>query len=705
MTIHNRLYCLIVALLLWPFSFAQTQNVPNRLDQLHAAKKGARGQEAQMESALALCRYYAEYNTKILDSLSYYANTALKLAESVSHFEAQKVEAVYYLGRHAIDTDAIGKAKACITQIKAISEPISYGMGFVYAAQLSGRISYKANNLNLAYLHFEKAYQTAKDYKLAEPIIFKEGIELSRVYLNNRYNKEIVSILLFENLAIVDHPDISINDRAFFYFYLGFYYDIYDIDVNKSIENYNRSIALHMQMNDEIGLFYPLINLAESYQKNNDHHNAIDTFNRSIELDLGATQTDADSYIYYGLGLSFFELKDYNTSEYNLRKAAEANRIIKDPSGEADCLKKIGEIYLKQGNNTKAKAIFNSAAEAYKKGIIKLRKQNPLNKSISYAYKEISEIYELTNNYEKSLVYHRLHTDLNDSINNSQNTKVTERFKFLKAAAEKNKEIETLENQNKIQELKAEKENTYKIGLLLFLGLVVLFLFILINRYRLKQKALKIIQQKNEENKLLMREVHHRVKNNLQIISSLLGVQISNSENDKLKRILQESQNKIKSMSLIHQNLYKGDEFAKVSVQSYINELVNEIKSSFVKDDIGINFNLDIKEKQIPIGLAVPLGLILNELITNSYKYAFLDYDNAENTIDIRFNQIENTSRYAVMVKDNGKGLPDDLDVENLSSFGLQLVYGLTGQLHGEVRITQDNGTTFNIELEEPTGT
>jgi len=142
---------------------------------------------------------------------------------------------------------------------------------------------------------------------------------------------------------------------------------------------------------------------------------------------------------------------------------------------------------------------------------------------------------------------------LNDSINNSQNIKVTERFKFLKESSEKKKEIETLENENKIQQLTVEKEKTFRIGLLLFLALVVLLLLIIVNRYRLKQKALKIINQKNEENKLLMREIHHRVKNNLQIISSLLGVQISNSDNDKLKLILQESQNKIKSMSLIHQ--------------------------------------------------------------------------------------------------------------------------------------------------------
>ena len=695
-------FCVFAILLFSHFGFTQSQENNNTVDSLHTTLNEVIDKKEKVKTILALCRYYKESYAIELDSLSYYANAALTLSDSDIDFQEEKVEALYYLARHAIEIEENNKANSYINQIKAISEKNSYGVGFVYAAKLSGRISYFENDLNMAFLNYEKAYQTAKDYKLPKHIIFKTADNLCRIYLNHRYNKEIVRILLFENIAIVNDPNISIKERALFYFYLGFYYDIYDIDVDKSIVNYNKSIKLYMQINDEISLFYPLINLAESYQKDNDHHKAIETFNNSIALDLGTEQTDADSYIYYGLGLSYFELKDYNTSEYNLRKAAEANILIEDYNGEADCLKKIGEIYLKKENKTKANTIFNSAVEAYKKGAVQLRKQNPLNEQISYAYQQISEIYELTDNYKKSLAYHTLYTALNDSINNAQNTKVTERFQFLKEATEKNKEIETLENQNKIQQLKAEKEKTYKIGLLLFLGLILLLLFIIINRYRLKQKALKIIQQKNQENKLLMREIHHRVKNNLQIISSLLGVQISNSENEKLKLILKESQNKIKSMSLIHQNLYKGNQFAKVSVQNYINELVHEIKSSYIKDNIAINFNLDITDKQIPLGLAVPLGLILNELITNAYKYAFIDTLDKKKKISIHFHQLENTTKYRLIVKDNGKGLPEDFDVYKLTSFGLQLVYGLTEQLHGEVKITQDKGTTFTILLEEP---
>ena len=705
MTTHRPFHCIIVVLLFWQFSFTQTKNVSSTLDSLHASKNKLQDKEAKVKTNLALCKYYEASNHRNLDSLLYYANAALKLSDTGIDYKKQKVEALYYLACYATEIEDTNKANGYIAQIKALSEQLSYGMGFVYEAKLYGRISNKENNLNMAFLNYEKAYQIAKDYKLPKHIIFNTALQLSRIYLMNRYNKEIVSILLKENIDLVEDHSIPIEDKARFYFDLGFYNDIYDIDLHNAIANYKKSIALYTQINDEMALAYPLINLAQTYQAIGNYNKAIETFNSALDLDLASERTDSESYIFYGLGVSFFELKDYNTAENNLRKAAKANRIINDYSGEAYCLKKIGEIYLKKGLINKAHIILKRAVETYKKGVIQLRQRNPLDEGISDIYQQISEIYELKNDYKKSLEYQTLYTAYNDSINNAQNTKVTERFKFLKEATEKNKEIETLENQNKIQQLKAEKENTYKIGLLIFLGLIVLLLFVLINRYRLKQKALKIIQQKNEENKLLMREVHHRVKNNLQIISSLLGVQIGNSDNDKLKLILQESQNKIKSMSLIHKNLYKSDQFAKVSVDSYVNELVAEIKSSYVKDTLNINFNLDITEKQIPIGLAVPLGLILNELITNAHKYAFTDCPKKENNISISFHQIQDTTKYRLIVKDNGKGLPKDFDIDNPSYFGLQLVHGLTGQLHGEVAITQNEGTAFNILLEASNAT
>jgi len=683
---------------------AQHKKSEKKLDSLHILLNKTYNKQKKATVLLEICKYYHTEKTRNLDSLSYYANTALKQISNNDNLLESKVDALYYKAYSlATKIDTIDKTTTYIAQIKTISEKLSYGMGLRYAAQLSAIISLNKNDTNMAILHYEKSYQIAKDYKLPKKIIFSDALDLCQIYFNNKYNKEIISNLLFENISIVEDDEIRLADRALFYFDLGFYNDVYNIDLDKAIEHYNKAIALYSKINDNLGLSIPLVNLAECYQKLNNHQKAVAIFNDALALVLDIKNESLYSYIYYGLGMSFFELKDYKKSEYNLRKAIKEKSVFNTYTEEADCLKKIGEIYIIKGNTAKGKSVIEKAIRSYKNGILGLKKQNALHPEISYAYKQISKTYELINNYKESLAYHTLYTSFNDSINNVQNTKVTERFKFLKEATEKNKEIENLENQNKLQQIKAEKEKTFKIGLLLFLTLIVFLLFIIYNRYRLKQKSFEIIEQKNEENKLLMREIHHRVKNNLQIISSLLGVQINNHfNNDELKTILLESQNKIKSMAIIHQNLYKGDKFARIAIAEYVDDLIAQIKSSFTNKSDDIIFDLDIIEKEIQIGLAVPLGLILNELITNSYKYAFTHKTNTQHKIFLKIEYIKEKEHYNLTIKDNGKGLPDNFDINTVTSFGLKLVSGLVAQLNGEIKVTQNHGTQYNILLKEP---
>jgi two-component sensor histidine kinase len=200
-----------------------------------------------------------------------------------------------------------------------------------------------------------------------------------------------------------------------------------------------------------------------------------------------------------------------------------------------------------------------------------------------------------------------------------------------------------------------------------------------------------------------MREIHHRVKNNLQIILSLLSGQIDKLEPDQeLKSVLVESQNKIKSMAIIHQNLYKENQYAQVSVSSYITELVDNIKKSFDKDKNRVHFDFNVVKEHIQMSLAVPLGLIVNELVTNSYKYAFTKGNNEVNRIKIEFEKIEDTSKYRLIIKDNGIGLPVGIDINNLKSYGLELVQGLVSQLNGTMEIIRQEGTSYHIMLEEP---
>ena len=398
----------------------------------------------------------------------------------------------------------------------------------------------------------------------------------------------------------------------------------------------------------------------------------------------------------YHLGAAEFYLGDYTEAIDRLQASL---KILPDTDVEtaADAYMSLGRTYEKINKAQEARMSFDNASEQYLT-LIRIYKNNEVSKlTISAAYNSLARLDSVRGDFKSSLKNYKLYTAYKDSAVNETNIKVTERLELLEQTAKKDKEISELA-------LAYNKQRSQQTTLIIGLGLTCLLLAVLYNRFRLKQKSLRIIREKNEENKLLMREIHHRVKNNLQIILSLLNAQIDGHKGNKeLKSALSESHNKIQSMAIIHNSLYQGNQFTKVSVESYLTELIGNLRQSFDKDKRNVQFEMDIDAQEILMGLAVPLGLIINELITNSYKYAFSAHGEAiDNHIKIAFKQTEELHRFRLKIEDNGKGLPESFDMDNLTSFGLQLVNGLVDQLNGKIEISQHHGTTFDIFLEEP---
>lgn len=716
------------------YGFAQTPKQQNKLDSLHSVLHQVKSKALKTELLLELCDYFKNSKSYNLDSLSYYANKALDFTKNNTNLNKQNVKALNYLSYHAYKTEKFNEAKAYNAQVKSISEKLNYGMGLRQASLRSGFISEKENSPSLAIFYFENAYSIAKDYKLPKNIIFKTALELSSAYLRNEFPKEDIANILFEIADTVEGPEIlntplesssaylrnefpkediastlyknrgfvqdlgiDIEDQALFYFNLGSFYNRYNNEQEKAVEYYNKSIILFRTHHASGKLHEPLIKLSESYQKLGQHKKAIELLNRYLNSETTAQQGDIYPRIYYGLGVSYLETRNYTASEFNFNKAIIEHKKNNNHISKADCLQQIGHLYSRQKNGQKAEANFTRAIESYKTGISQLQKELPLEPKIAHAYQQISSIYEVNKNYKESAVYYVLYDKAKTRIEAAKLLKLTERLGYIKEEIAKEKEIELLEKGNNIKEIEAENGKYLEIGLGLFLALAVVLVFILDNRYNLKQRAVQIFDKKNEEKKLLIREIHHRVKNNLQIISSLLGVQISGSTDDNLKLILQESQNKVRSMALIHQNLYNTDQFTKVSAAKYINELVTEIKRSFDNKDHAIKLEIDIEDTKVQLDFALPLGLILNELINNSYKHAFKDRGENKNLISVSFYKLKNTTSYALSVKDNGIGLPDDFDIDKLDSFGFKLVQSLAEQLRGEISIFGQHGTTVDI--------
>ena len=205
-----------------------------------------------------------------------------------------------------------------------------------------------------------------------------------------------------------------------------------------------------------------------------------------------------------------------------------------------------------------------------------------------------------------------------------------------------------------------------------------------------KETELKLRKLLNEK-EVLLKEVHHRVKNNLQVISSILNLQSSYVKDQMTLDILRESQNRIKTMSFVHESLYRSDDFSYVNFSNYINSLSSNLVQTYIIKHANINLELDLGDVNLSLDQAIPCGLIINELVSNSIKYAFPLNRKGK----IRIELTKKMNKMYLKVEDNGIGLPDNLDVENTDTLGLQLVYILISQLDGDIKVINKKGTRF----------
>jgi PAS domain S-box-containing protein len=199
-----------------------------------------------------------------------------------------------------------------------------------------------------------------------------------------------------------------------------------------------------------------------------------------------------------------------------------------------------------------------------------------------------------------------------------------------------------------------------------------------------------------KEKEMLLKEIHHRVKNNLNVISSLLNLQSRYIKDKAALAVFRESQHRARSMALIHKMLYQSTDLKCIDFGDYIETLTRELFRTYVTGD-NIELNLEVGNILMDINTSVPLGLIVNELISNSLKHAFPD--NLDGEITVRFHKKGDQFHFAVA--DNGVGLPMDLDFKKPDSLGMRLVNALVDQINGTIELDRENGTCFTITFRE----
>jgi len=347
-------------------------------------------------------------------------------------------------------------------------------------------------------------------------------------------------------------------------------------------------------------------------------------------------------------------------------------------------------------------------------------------RNISLSSQTLSKIYEAEGKFKDAFEMQKLFKHMSDSVSNGETRKSAIKqqmqYEFQQKEAALNAE------QDRKDALAKEKEQRQKdirntfIGSFFLVLMLALFIFVLYRQKKIANNSLDLknqkiesayaiiekqkgdVEQKNNklqkllgEKELLIREIHHRVKNNLQIISSLLSLQ-SNTVNDKnIDEVLKQSQSRVNTMAILHNKLYQTEDFSNVPIKEYLQQLISSISDSFNSEKCRVDFNINAEEKErFNIDTAIPIGLIINELVTNSFKHAFSGRD--KGIINIKLAKI-NGNNYLFTFADNGTGIPENFRKKMAKSFGLELIEMLVQQLNGSLDIINKNGTTFEINF------
>jgi len=202
-----------------------------------------------------------------------------------------------------------------------------------------------------------------------------------------------------------------------------------------------------------------------------------------------------------------------------------------------------------------------------------------------------------------------------------------------------------------------------------------------------------------EEKVILLREVHHRVKNNLQIIISLINLQMRQTNDPGVKQIMSETQNRVRAMSLVHEKLYRSESLSQIDFADYTRYLATQLFSFYGIDTRRVSLEFTLGKIMVDIVTAVPLGILMNELISNALKHAFPD--GREGTISI--SSVEEGNLITLVVRDNGIGIPEELDWKNAATLGMRLITSLVDQVDGTITLDRENGTAFTITVKRDT--
>ncbi len=408
---------------------------------------------------------------------------------------------------------------------------------------------------------------------------------------------------------------------------------------------------------------------------------ALDYYEQALALTrVSGTDLNSIADIINRRGNALKRLGRYEEALKDYRLCLENSEKSNYPGGIYTAIANLGEVNLLMGKYAEALP--------YQIKTIELQEKNGDMTDLVENYGHASNIYEHLGDYKSALLYQKKALVLRDSTASLQSDAAISNLRTQYETEKKETTIATQEQQITQQ----SRIQWLGIGLLGLLGLVA---FNFYRNGKVRKKANALLATKNAENELLLKEIHHRVKNNLEVVSSLLALQSAQIDDKGIKDAMLEGQNRVQSIGIVHQKLYQRDKLAAIEMKDYFLNLGESVLDSFGADD-RVTIECAMDQLDVDIDTAVPLGLIVNELLTNTLKYAFPE--GRKGIVRITLAKMPAGTLH-LEVADNGIGKSG---VTQGTGFGTQLVSLLTRQLSGTMREEVNNGTTvifdFNLQ-------
>lgn len=457
------------------------------------------------------------------------------------------------------------------------------------------------------------------------------------------------------------------------------------------------------------------------------HQQAVDYHQRALDQAKAEDNAFYAAIIYNNLAESYYLANDFNRAIAEANNSYQMYDSLDYDMGKSEVLPKMGHIELARGDVKQAKVYFDQALSIiirdkdhprYGMGYMGLsqyyREINDLDKEYEYLlkakhytdslkqlktqfdiYQLLAQNAEARDDFESALGFTRVYEAMNDSLQKIQDQIITNETLAQFDSQQKEEDIQNLSQENERNAQRLKNQRNWIIVILIGIGLLIGISILVYQLYKRNRKARLSVEDKNEQISTLIKELHHRVKNNLQVVSGMLQLQASNSENTETKASLHEGQQRIKAMALIHEKLYQKENISKIDLGEYLEELTKSIHMLSLKPNQEVTLHFDFVELMLDIDMAVSIGLMCNEIVTNAFKHGFKDGRNG--AISISSKHLEN-HQVELTIIDNGIGM-EKPPSESSGELGLRLVRGLVWQVDGELLIEHEENSKFIIRF------